>query len=303
MIYLPPAAVKLYVGGHASRIQGEAQDLTGARCFTSAHRPQVYKIDINEIDGMLDSGAFTDPPEKRLTPEASLDRQLRWEVQASEKWGGSWRANAFVSYDRLIDETWVDGVKHKRRWTVAQAEAAVSETVAAAHYLASRRRELYPRDLVLTCQGVDDSQYEECVREVLKVATVDDWVGLGGWCILGRFQRWMPTFYRAISRCVPLIAAAGVIRLHIFGVLYEPALGPLLWLCDQHGLRLSTDSSAPLLNCTWKDKKKAGVRVECGKWRCNVAWWQRHLANLRDSRWYQEPDVKAAQRDLFRGMA
>jgi hypothetical protein len=299
MIYLPSPAVKLFVGSHASRVQGEAQDLTGARCFSAAHRPQVCKMDTNEIDGLLDSGAFTDPPEERLTPEQSLERQLAWEKRASEKWGGEWKASALVSYDRLIDETWVDGQKFKRRWTVQMAESAVRETIEAAHYLAARQRELYPRDLVLACQGVDDAQYAECVAEVLKVATVDDWIGLGGWCILGRFKRWMPTFLRTITRCIPLIAAAGVIRVHIFGVLYEPALAPLLWLCDEHGLRLSTDSSAPILNCTWKNKEKAGVRVACGKWRCNVSWWVNHLANLRQSQFYREPDVKAAQAVLW----
>src|SRR5262249_55630002 len=159
-------------------------------------------------------------------------------------------------------------------------------TISAAQYLAARRRGLWPRDIILACQGVDAIQYEECVIEVLKVATPEDWVGLGGWCILGRQTRWMPTFWETLWRCLPRIAKAGVSRVHIFGVLYEPALAGLLWLADEFGLRLSTDSSAPILNCTWKNKKKAGVRVECGYWRCNVEWWTRHLANLRQSRHY-----------------
>lgn len=45
MVYLPSPAIKLFVGGHASRVQGEVQDLTGARCFSAAHRPQVCKME------------------------------------------------------------------------------------------------------------------------------------------------------------------------------------------------------------------------------------------------------------------
>jgi hypothetical protein len=52
------------------------------------------------------------------------------------------------SSDRLIDETWIDGKRQKRRWSLA-AESAVREAVEAAHYLASQRSRLLPRRLVL----------------------------------------------------------------------------------------------------------------------------------------------------------
>lgn len=299
MICLASPAIRLYVGGHASTVQGEVQNLTGYRCFTAARRPQVCRMDVNEIEGLLDSGAFSDAPESRLTPDQALARQLRWEDQASSKWGGRWQAAGLVSYDRLIDETWIDGARHKRRWSVADADKAVAETVEAARFLASRRRELWPRQLFLACQGVDAGQYRDCVAEVLKVANPDDCLGFGGWCILGRYKRLLPEFFKTLDLSLPLIARAGLTRVHIFGVLWEPALAGMLWLADEYGLSVSTDSSAPILACTWKNQAKAGVRVACGRWRCNVGWWRRHLAGLRESRFYRNPLNRSSEQISF----
>jgi hypothetical protein len=133
-------AVRLLVGGHASRVQGEPQDLAGDRMFTAAHPPQTVPFAVDaRIDGTIDSGAFTDPPHKRLTPDQALTRQLDWETRASAKWGLPFRASGLVSYDRLIDEKWIAGERHKQRWSVAEGDSAVAETVAAAQYLASQR--------------------------------------------------------------------------------------------------------------------------------------------------------------------
>jgi hypothetical protein len=164
--------------------------------------------------------------------------------------------------------------------------------VEAARYLAARRAALAPRALVLACQGVDAAQYRECVAEVLKVATPADWLGLGGWCVLGRWRRrWLPAFWETLHACLPLAARAGLRHVHLLGVLWPPALGGLLWLADRHGLAVSTDSSAPLLAPTWPDPKKAGVRA--ATYRGNVAWWRRRLAALRESPHYQAPPLQA----------
>lgn len=293
MIDIAPA-VRLFVGGHASRVQGERQDLLGDRMFSAAHYPQCAILSADGLTGMLDSGAFTDSPEQRLTPQGALTRQLAWEQRASTRWGFPFQAAGFVSYDRLIDETWVAGEKHKRRWTVQAAESAVRETVEAAHYLAGQRIHLAPRRLILACQGVDGGQYDECTTEVLKVAQLQDWIGLGGWCILGRQKRWIPTFWQALRLVLPRIARAGVTHVHIFGVLYEPALGGLAWLADQIGLTVSTDNAGPILNCTWADKKKSGARFPY--WRDNVNYWIQTLANLRTSIYYREPPRSAVAR-------
>jgi hypothetical protein len=192
-----------------------------------------------------------------------------------------------VSYDLLIDETWVAGERHKRRWGIREAERAVEETVRAASYLAGKRDELAPRTLVLSCQGVDALQYEECAREVLAVARPGDWLGLGGWCILGRHKTLMPVFWQTLWRVLPAVAGAGLSHVHIFGVMYLPALGGLLWLADRFGLSVSTDSTAPILACTWRNQKKAGAR--CAYWRDNVGWWVRTLGELRSSPYYSKP--------------
>lgn len=298
-IDLPVPAVRLFVGGHASRVQGEPQNLAGDRMFTAAHPPQTGPFAAGAlIVGVLDSGAFTDPPSKRLNRAGALRRQLAWEIKASAMWGIPFQAVGFVSYDRLIDEKWVAGERRKQRWSVAEGDRAVAETIAAAQYFARVRGRIAPRTLILSCQGVDAYQYQECVSEVLKVAQSHDWIGLGGWCILGRERRWMPTFWQTMQLVLPQIRRAGITHIHIFGVLYLPAIGGLSWLADQYGLTVSTDSTAPILNCTWKNKKKSGAR--CHYWRDNVAWWIRTLATLRDTTYYKAPPhLPAARQETF----
>jgi hypothetical protein len=292
-------AVALYVGGHGTQIAGEKFDLGGHRCFSAVHRPPPH-TNIANLRYLLDSGAFSDAPEARLTPDRALDRQLQWEAKAADLWGVPVASEAIVSYDLLIDEVWTGGVRHKRRWSVEDAEAAVRETVDAAAYLASRRRELQPRRLVLSCQGVDASQYVECTVAVLSHAEPDDWIGLGGWCIVGRFTTWLPEFRRTMARVVPLVAAHGITRVHLFGVLYEPAVAALLWLADQYGIEVSTDSTAPVLAATRGNPKKAGMRAS--GWRQNVAWWQHRMSTMRQSRWYG-PVETARQLELFATVA
>jgi len=275
--------VRLFVGGHAGTLQGERNNLGGDRCFTAVH-PAPAHTDANDLHYLLDSGAFSDPPERRLTPDAALDRQLVWESRSSDAWGRAVAAEAIVSYDLLIDEVWTDGIREKRRWSISEADSAVRETVDAAAYLASCRHGLYPRRLVLSCQGVDAVQYAECVDAVLHHAKPIDWVGYGGWCIIGRWQSWLPEFRRTLTLTIPRIARAGVQHVHLFGVLWEPALAAMLWIADQHDITVSTDSTAPLLAATRGNHRKAGARDSY--WRNNVEWWRQHLANLRQSRYY-----------------
>lgn len=299
--------VTLFVGGHAGTIQGERETVTGNRMFSAAHRPQLAAFpDVSAVTGYVDSGAFTDPPERRLTFADALQRQLQWEQAATEKWAvysakaGPWQAAGLVSYDLLIDETWTAGTKHKRRWSLHDADRAIRETVAGAAFLASKRAELAPRRLILSAQGVDAIQYRECIQEILKVARPGDIIGFGGWCILGRFTSYLPEFWRTLHATLPLIAAAGIQDVHIFGVLYLRALGGMLWLTDRYGLRLSTDSSAPIKSATcrsWASTRKAGVRA-FGHWTKNVQWWIDTLAELRDNGWYREPPDTGEIRQL-----
>lgn len=277
-------ACDLYVGGHAWSIAGQPNDAGGRRCFTAVYPPPRY----TPPDGLrvlLDSGAFSDAPAARLTPATALERQLAWEARAADVWGAPVAAEAIVSYDLLIDEVWSGNDRTKRRWSVADAERAVGVTVDAAAYLAARRRELAPRALVLSCQGVDAAQYTACVAAVLAHAQPGDWLGMGGWCIVGRWQSWLPEFRRTVAAIMPLAADAGLSRVHVFGVLWEPALAALVWHADQHGIAVSTDSTAPLLAATRGNGRKAGLRGT--DFRTNIDWWRAHLAGLRSSRWYR----------------
>jgi len=287
MIHSPSPAIRLYVGGAACTVRGERVDLSGFRCFSAAHPPRKIgkvEVDPNEVIALLDSGAFTDvKDDARLTPEQALDRHLRWEGDFSEMCGSSWQAEMLASYDRLIDEKLVDGERKKIRWSVREGESAVIETVEAARYLASRRRDLWPRSLVLACQGVDEVQYAECVSEVLRFVTPDDTIGLGGWCILGRRQRLLPVFKRTVEAVAPMIARAGLSAVHIFGVLWEPALAYLLAVADEYQLRVSTDSSKPVIAVTWSNPRKAGVRSEELSANANVGWWIDRLENFRQT--------------------
>jgi hypothetical protein len=294
-----PPGVKLFVGGHAGKIQGEREDLVGDRMFTAAYRPYPSSFDCSQLNALLDSGAFSDPWSKRLSPEQALERQLIWEHKASQLWSQHWQCFGLVSYDLLIDEVWTGTERQKQRWTVKQADHAVAVTVDAANYLADQRQRLWPRNLILSCQGVDAIQYRECVVDILKIATPDDWIGLGGWCILGRQISWMPEFFVTCYEVLPLISTAGIKHVHIFGVLYLPALGGLLWLCDQYNLVVSTDSTRPILQTTWKgDQNRRKANIQFPYWRDNVNWWKTTLAELRYSKWYKKPDKHLATRQL-----
>ena len=108
--------MRLFVGGDGTYVAKRRLLLDGDRCFTAAWRPRSSVTSPDAVCALLDSGAFSDAPEDRLTPAQALDRQLLFEKRASKLWGRElglpdlqWRAHALVSYDRLIDETWVAG--------------------------------------------------------------------------------------------------------------------------------------------------------------------------------------------------
>lgn len=194
------------------------------------------------VEVIQDSGAFSDNWSSRLTFEAALLRQ----IAHAEQYGYADMITHRASYDLLIDEVWDGGNRHKRRWTVEAAESAVNETVAAAEYIVQHRNGL---GLVLSAQGVDAPQYLDCVKRITPLLDNDrDILGLGGWCIIGKMPTAMLGVFRdTIRAVVPYAAAQGVRRVHIWGVIFPYALGELLWMCDQHGIALSTDSAGPTL--------------------------------------------------------
>ena len=141
-----------------------------------------------------------------------------------------------------------------------------------------------------------------CVEAVLTHATPEDWIGYGGWCILGRWTTWLPTLWATLHETLPLVAASGVRHVHIFGVLYRPALGGLLALADDYGLTVSTDSSAPVLSARFNEPgkmAKAGARADT--WEGNVAWWLHELATLAVDAILQTPPRVPAMRQRRSG--
>lgn len=206
---------------------------------------------------LLDSGAFSDGIEldkdgqvvksNRLTFDKALQRQL----QHAYKYHYVDQVEAIVSYDLLIDETWLDGERSKFRWSVESAEYAVQETVAAAQYMATQRKRIdaffgHHVNLVLSAQGVEASQYVRCAEEIVKVMKTGDIFGLGGWCITGLMRHVMlPAAAAILPGVFEVLGKAGVKRVHVFGVTIPKLLGFLLHLCDRYGIQLSTDSSGP----------------------------------------------------------
>ena len=248
---------------------------------------------------LQDSGAFSDGPTCRLSLPDALKRQ----VAHAAKWEYTHMIEAVASYDLLIDEKWLDGVRHKVRWSESEAQEAVSITIGAARYLGQYRHILpYEPALVLSAQGVTPKQYLDCTRRILWHGDWDrDILGLGGWCISGKMpKQFMPVFYDTVRQVVPLAGTSGVKRIHIWGVLYAPALGALLWLCDQHGIGLSTDSAGPTVRpcfgqwgyMGWrKPYRRQPVEIRGLERARHVQATREWLAGLRQTEYYREPPV------------
>lgn len=256
---------------------------------TVTKTPDCGAVNFAWSEVLYDSCAFTDVlTQSRITPELALERQLVTLDQLPQM-----LRLLLVSYDLLIDEKHVNGTRIKQRWSVKEGEEAVKATVDAAKYLDSQRYRLDGYELVMSCQGVDAGQYQRCVAKVLEFCQPNDVLGLGGWCILGRQKSYLPTFWEAMRRSLPLIAEAGLKKVHIFGVTwYKPTQGfipplpVLLHECDRLGLTLSTDGTSPIGNALWKNWKRAGATFPY--WRHNLAWVKTEMATLRDSEFYRE---------------
>lgn len=192
------------------------------------------------VSVLQDSGAFSDGMlSERLPFAAALERQRKH----AERYGYADKVVARASYDLLIDEKWVDGVRKKLRWERSEAERAVQVTIDAAAFLAVNETQVAR---VFSAQGVAVDQYVECVRGLLPFFRSGDVLGLGGWCIMGiKPKQIYPVFEQIIPKVMSLAALSGLHRVHIWGVLYEPALKLLAEWGRWLGLTVSTDSRGP----------------------------------------------------------
>lgn len=211
-----------------------------------------------EVKILTDSGAFQDVDKNtRLTPIEALKRQLTLERQCN------YISHRIVSYDRLVDEQLNEnGKKIKRRVDEATGLKFVEETIEAAHFLHVLRKELQPRQLVLSCQGVTVEQYIYCLTRILEFAKPQDCIGMGGFCIVGRFKKQLaPQFYEIQEKAFPLIQKAGIKDIHLFGVTALPILENWLKIAQGYNFNLSIDSSS-------FERRSINGEVFCfGKWK------------------------------------
>jgi hypothetical protein len=301
-------AIRLFCGIGEDDWSGEPVEVGDFACISPVYGRTIQTKSVNYVQVppsvkavIQDSGAFCDGPGQRLTFEEALRRQ----IEHAEQFGYADRIAYRASYDVLIDEKWRDGQRYKQRWTETDAWVACVTTIQAAKYLAKHR---YGLSCVLSAQGVSASQYLKCVQGILPYMQPGDVLGLGGWCITGKLPRQMlPAFREMLHLLIPFVGREGIKRIHIWGCLYAPALGELLYLCDQFDIKLSTDSVGPSLRpvfgkwgyASWADStykyRRPPAGPELGRQRrlhcVLVREWLAHFRE-RESRYYRWHPVR-----------
>lgn len=201
----------------------------------------LYKVHLRRKDVKIlhDSGAFQDvDKDLRLTYQEALNRQLKYEQRYD------FLSQRIVSYDRLVDEQLTDQGKKKCRVGEKIGWEYVKDSVDASIFLTQKREELEPRQLVLSCQGTTVEQYISCLKEIIKIASPKDCIGMGGFCIIGRNKTLQPQFFEIQKQAFPIIKEAGIQDIHLFGVTDIPVLRKWEELAKPYNFNLSTDSSA-----------------------------------------------------------
>jgi queuine/archaeosine tRNA-ribosyltransferase len=200
-----------------------------------------------QMNILLDSGAFQDRERsQRLSFNDALDRQLRYEQHLG------FVSKYIVSYDRIVDESpIVQGKRRKRRVSRRTADRYVEETIDAAKFFADQRRDLKPRRLVLSNQGVNPDQYVDCVKETLSFSHPSDVIGMGGFCIIGQVPKYTEDYFETLERTLPLLRKSGVKRLHLFGVGVFKVLIKTHVMCQKYGIIPSYDTSSPEFNAVF----------------------------------------------------
>lgn len=192
-----------------------------------------YKVSLQkDVKVLLDSGAFQDREKNtRVTFEEALNRQLKYEKKVG------FISERIVSYDYMGN---------------------VEETIKANQYLASKREELKPRQLVLMVQGVTTREYIHCLTETLKIATPEDCIGFGGVALAGKINDLKFKLWDAFKIGLPVIYNSGIKDIHIFGVGTFSVLKEIsniketfrLLGIDVDHLNISCDTSSFELNST-----------------------------------------------------
>ncbi len=288
-------AIRLY-SGLGEKHYNHHPVVTGPyACVSPVSGSETLKVNSVAVpEGVLvlqDSGAFSDAclsheqvPRSNMVKQhrLSFKEALKRQEKHAADFGYAAQIEARASYDVLIDETWTEDAsglltRCKKRWSEADAQFAVEETVAAAAYLDRHRNGLA---CVMSAQGITPQQYLHCMERLLRYVRDGDMIGLGGWCILGRVRSLLPAFRETMHLVIPFLKREGVKRVHIWGVCFAEALGELLWLCehDEEGnletyrrIALSTDSVGPSTRPVKKDRQTGYATWGYASW-CNNAY-------------------------------
>lgn len=208
---------------------------------------------------ILDSGAFSDMSGQknllgqpvafhhRLSFEEALNRQY----SHMHKYRYEGKVEALATYDVLIGEHIETSAETSAQWQPEEVLFAIEETIRAAAFLDAHRN---GRGCVMTVQGQTPEQYLFCTEQILPYVRDGDMIGLGGWGGIGRSpKQLLPVFRATIRTVLPMLARAGIKRIHLWGVCHAQALGELLWLADREKIQISTDSAMPALRPSFAD--------------------------------------------------
>mgnify|MGYP000231591239 CR=1 FL=1 len=235
---------------------------------------------------LCDSGGFQDV-HKRLDARQALDKQLWYEEYVRKIIAPDWRYEAFCTYDQMIgvDEQIINGKKVKKRGTAETALPAIEETLESAAYYKSRENEL--SRITYIAQGIDTEQYVYCTKQLIPMIRPGiDYFGFGGFCIIGKYTKSMlPLWYETCSAVLPLLAEAGVHRVHLLGVCIPRAVEFAVLECRKYGIDFSTDSSAPEMKAnkfhTGYDPKTGKANIELGDARIDFVPAYEAVRNVR----------------------
>lgn len=198
-----------------------------------------------------DSGGFQDVGKTRLTPKQALIRQwthrnrIRDVLQLPY-----WDFTAVSIYDQMagVDEAIINGRKVKIRGTEESAQYAIEETLRSANFYA-KNRHIFNSSLIFIGQGINPDQYvNACVIPMFDLFNNRDWLGLGGFCIIGRISSLKSVFYETLVRLIPLAKAKNIKRIHIFGVCVTDVIREVTRLARIHQIHISSDGCTPEIN-------------------------------------------------------
>lgn len=234
-----------------------------------------------------DCGAFSDGLQTRKSFEEALKRQEEHAI----KFGYADQIIARATYDMLHRPGLVDYLQ------------ATDASVAAARYLDGHRNGI---PLIITAQG-HETEYLGCAQRLMRYFKEGDYFAFGGFAIMGqRPAQMMPPFLRVMAQVIPFLGTEGIKQVHIWGVIYPPALGHLLHACDEQGISLSTDSIGPQLKPNrdkdwgygdWRDNRYKAHPVETrGLERIrHVNLTREWLSNFRQTQYYKPVTLTARQ--------